>query len=151
MIDWTNPAAQVTAHFTVRECCYLPSWSVLHQPSNAEQANLTQVCELMEKVREFLGTPINVHCMIRPQAVNAPGDPHDGQDYNAAVGGASHSAHAIGLACDFDAEGLDCDDVRARLLPELEGWGCRMEQRSGSGNWVHVDLAPVTGHRYFKP
>ena len=139
-IDWTNPAAQVTAHFTVKDACWLPSWHKLHSPTPDEQANLIKTCLLMERIRGLFNKPINVHVMIRPT------------DYNKEIGGAPHSAHVLGLACDFDVSGIDCDAVRAVLHEKLDLWSFRVENKPYS-NWVHADLAEVLpgGHRYFTP
>lgn len=138
MISWLNPKANITEHFTVHEACYLPSWQMLHDPTPEEQDNLLKICRLMEQVRALFGKSINVHCMIRPT------------DYNKKIGGAPHSAHILGLACDFDVDGVPCDNVRAMLLPKLAEWNCRMEDAPGS-SWVHLDLMPTSNNRFFKP
>lgn len=150
MLSWTNPAARVTDHITVRECCWLPSWGVLHIADSFEQANLIKTCLLLEKVRTLVGAPLRIHCMIRPRSVNTPGGLHDGHDYNTFVGGASQSAHIVGLAVDFDVPGTSCDDLRKLLVGHLEEWGARCEDKPGS-SWVHLDLAPVKHERFFKP
>ncbi len=153
-IDWLDPMSRVTKHFTVREAAWLPSWGVLHQTSEIEQRNLLRTCEVMEKIRTLFGKPINVHCMIRPVAARCPGSQHDLKDYNAAIGStAIHSPHIVGMACDFDVIGMDCDEARATLLPHLDDLGICMEDVPG-GNWVHVDTyAPSRhgGHRFSKP
>jgi hypothetical protein len=66
------------------------------------------------------------------------------------VKGAKNSAHKIGLATDYDAGGLNCDDVRTKLEGKLDEWQIRMERMPG-GNWVHNDCAPVISNRYFIP
>lgn len=153
-IDWANPASPITAHFTVREATLLPSWGVLHAPSGAERANIVRTCQLLERVRDLLKEGIVVDCMIRPTFVECPGSPYHGQDYNAHVGGATHSAHIQGLACDFRSSGFRVPDgVRRMLEPYLEEFGCRMERKPGA-SWIHVDLYPPTisgGQRYFTP
>ncbi len=137
-INWTDPTARVTANFTVKEACWLPTWGKLHNPTKREQEALQQTCALMEKIRTVLGRPISVHCMIRPT------------EYNKLIGGAKQSPHIKGLACDFSVEGLSCDDVRTWLLPFLDFWKARMEDKPGS-NWVHVDLINTSGQRFFTP
>lgn len=138
-VDWTNPAEMVSPFFSVAECCWLPSWKQLAVPTPPQAANLILLCQLLEKVRAFAGAPIRVHCMLRPPA------------YNASVGGAANSAHMDGLACDFDVQGLSCDDAKQAFLPQLEGWGCRMEANPPGSGWVHLDLRPVGSARYFIP
>lgn len=148
-IDWSNPESKISNHFTVKEACYLPSWKVMHNPSEAEKQNILKQAAKMDLIRDFLGAPINVHCWIRP-VLNCPGSEYHGRDYNAFVHGAKNSAHKIGLATDYDAQGMNCDNVRSELEPKLEQWQIRMERMPG-GKWIHNDCAPVICHAYFNP
>jgi uncharacterized protein YcbK (DUF882 family) len=140
-IDWTNPLIKVSQHFSVQEALWLPSWNRMANEddglNDAVKANLITLMNAMDQVRDFLDKPIKVHVAYRPSA------------YNKQIGGATHSAHVLGLAMDFDA-GEDCDDTRAALLPMLETWGMRMEKKDGS-NWIHLDLMPPNPNRYFIP
>ena len=150
-IDWSNPEAKISDHFTVKEALWLPSWQVMHIPSEEEKSAIVEHAKKMDLIRDFLGVPLNVHCWIRP-ILNNPQSEYHGQDYNALVKGAKDSAHKYGIATDYDAKGLNCDDVRTKLEPKLEEFGLRMEQMPG-GNWVHNDSRePLAGHpRFFKP
>jgi hypothetical protein len=150
-IDWTDPSAKISNHFSVKEALWLPSWGVMHIPSDDEKANILKQAANMDKIRDIVGAPINVHCWIRP-ILNNPASAHHGQDYNAFVGGAKNSCHKIGLATDYDVTGQNCDDVRALLEPQLDDLGMRMERMPG-GNWVHNDsgVVPPGGHAYFIP
>ena len=164
-IDWTNPKQKLSKYFTVHECLFLPSWGIYHVPSEEEKTNLLQLLVKMDQVREFLGKPINVHCVIRPGKVNNPNfdpktvrvkDTHqqsalDALDYNMYVCGAQHSSHKDGLAMDFDC-GEDCDNTRTKLLVKLEEFELCMENLKGP--WIHLDISPPSkhgGHRYFIP
>jgi hypothetical protein len=150
IIDWNNPKCNISEHFTVHDATYLPRWQCYHQPSDEEKATILRTAETMEKVREVLGKPLNVHCWIRPTSVNNSTSYH-GKNYNATVGGATHSAHITGEAVDFNPIGLDCGQAREVLLPELDKLQVRMENREGP--WVHIDIRqPLPGHpRYFRP
>jgi zinc D-Ala-D-Ala carboxypeptidase len=148
-IDWTDGTAKISEHFTVKEACYLPSWQVMHIPSDEDKENILKQASKMDLIRDFLGVPINVHCWIRP-ILNNPDSPHHGEDYNALVKGAKNSSHKIGLATDYNAQGLNCDDVRSKLESKLDEWQIRMEKMPG-GNWVHNDCAEVISNRYFIP
>lgn len=150
MINWTDPKCSISKYFTVKDACLLPSWGVLHMPSDVEKANILRTAAVMDEIRAFLGAPILVHCWIRPGSVNCPGNPHHGQDYNAFIKGAPKSAHKSGLAVDWHALKESCDTSRARLLPELERLKIRMEDLPKSG-WVHIDLNPPNPIRFFKP
>lgn len=164
--NWSNIVDKISKYFTVSEATYLNSWKLYHVPSEQERINIIKTAEVMDKIREFLGVPIKVHCWIRPSKVNCdpafknllnkiPADTAskkraaDRLDYNAYVGGATSSSHITGLAVDFSCK-LHCDLVRAKLLPKLEEFGIRMEDLPGA-SWVHIDLAPVKTARFFKP
>jgi hypothetical protein len=149
-LDWSDPKCKIGKFFTVKDALWLPSWKVLHSPSESEKAEILKMAAAMDAVREFLQLPISVHVWIRPSSVNAPGTPHHGKDYNAFVKGAKSSAHKFGRAVDWSCKGLTCDEVRAKLEPKLEEFGLRMEDLPGS-TWVHLDNMPVKAKRFFKP
>lgn len=148
-IDWTNPSAKISKYFTVKEACWLPSWSALHFPSEVEQKNILLLAEKMDKVREFIGRPIKITVWIRP-ILNNPKCLQHGKDYNAFIKGAKNSAHKDGRAVDWISVGRNCDELRKILVPKLEEFDIRMEDLEGA-NWIHIDCAPVINKRYFKP
>lgn len=149
-INWLDPKAKISKYFTVKEALWLPSWQVMHTPSDTEKDNIVKMAQAMDLVRDFIDSPISIHVWIRPSTVNAPGSAHDQQDYNAFIKGAKSSSHRLGRAVDWSCKGQDCDDVRAKLEPKLEEFGLRMEKLLGS-SWVHLDNMPVISNRYFKP
>lgn len=141
-IDWTDPTSQVSPHFTVRECLYLPTWGRLANEADGLntdiQAQLVALCAKMEQVRDFLGAPINVHCMYRPPA------------YNLVIGAPENDVHSQGQAIDFDCNPqITCDQVRATLCTVLDQFEIRMER--GTTNWIHLDIHVVGHQRYFYP
>lgn len=148
-IDWKDPKAKISKYFTVREACWLPSWSVLHFPSEVEQKNILLLAEKMDKVRELIGRPIKVTVWIRP-LLNSPAYTNHGKDYNAFIKGAKNSAHKDGRAVDWICPGKSCDEIRKVLVHKLVEFDLRMEDLPGS-NWVHNDSAPVINNRFFKP
>jgi zinc D-Ala-D-Ala carboxypeptidase len=150
-IDWTNPEAKVSKFFTTAEVLWLPSWQVMHVPSEDEKNNILKQAAKMDLIREFLGTPIKIHSWIRP-ILNNPSSEHHGQDYNAFVKGAKNSAHKIGLATDWDA-GEKCIDTINKILfaKKLEEFNLRMENNGPDPSWIHIDCAPVIVYRYFNP
>lgn len=141
-IDWTDPKSHVSKHFTVKECIWLPQWNRLANASDGlddtVKGNLIKLCTTMDKVRELIDRPFNVHCMYRPEA------------YNKLVGGAVKSAHKFGRGIDFHISRCSCDDGRAILEKHLEKFGLRMEKNPGS-NWIHLDDMEVLPgkNRYF--
>ena len=133
---------KISNYFTFKEAVWLPSWN---RAATAEdgytseiEENLKNLFSIMDQVREMFGKAVIVHVAYRPAL------------YNKAVGGATHSSHVLGKACDFHVSGLDCDTVRAILEPELERLGLRMEKKPGS-NWVHLDTSEPNPNRYFNP
>lgn len=150
-INWLDPKARISKHFTVHEALWLPSWSVYHVPSEVEKASILQLASAMDRVRDFIGSPIRVHVWIRPSSLNSPGHPMHGQNYNAFVKGAPGSAHRYGKGIDWSSPGVSCDDLRAKLLPKLEEFKLCMEDLPGS-SWVHNDIfLPRKTGRFFKP
>lgn len=149
-INWLDPKAKISKYFTVKEALYLPSWQVMHIPSESEKANILKMAAKMDRVRELMNNfPISVHVWIRP-VLNQPGHPKHGQDYNTFIKGAKNSAHKTGEAVDWSIKGEDCDKLRIALLIKLEELELRMEDLPGS-NWIHLDCRPVVGKRFFKP
>jgi hypothetical protein len=150
-IVWTDPKSRISKYFTVHEALWLPSWGIHHIPSEEEKANILATAQFVDQVREFLGKPVSIHCWIRPTSVNCPGSPHHGGNYNIAAGStATHSAHIVGRAVDFDC-GENCDITRAKLEPKLIPWKLRMEKKPASP-WVHLDNMPTQdAYRYFIP
>lgn len=140
MVDWNDPNSKISNHFTVHEATWLPTWNRMANETDGlddtVKANLIKLCLAMDIVRDFIGKPINVHVTYRPPA------------YNKLIGGATHSAHVLGLAMDFDC-GENCDDTRQKLIPMLESWNMRLENHNGP--WCHLDLMPPNPNRYFIP
>lgn len=151
-INWNDPKSKISKYFTVKEALYLPSWDVMHIPSEAEKANIIRTAEKMDLIREYLDKPVNVNVWIRPAQVNCPTNlRYHGKNYNAAIGGAPKSAHVEGLAVDFRVSTITAMDVRFLLKDKLEDFNIRMEDHNG--NWTHIDLreVPKGGKRFFKP
>lgn len=144
MIDWTNENDNITAHFTVRDALLLHSYNRLANESDGlteeGKDSLVKLCEKMEEIRDLLDCPVSVHCMFRSQ------------EYNKTIGAIPNDVHAQFLACDFDCnKNMTCDEVKAKLLPELETLGIRMENNGQGAAWIHIDLHPVMHNRYFTP
>jgi len=143
-VNWSNPNDKLSVFFTVKEALFLPSWNRMATSKDGlgptQQDNLVKLFRIMDQVRNLFGKPVIVHVAFRSYS------------YNKEIGGAPNSLHVQGMAVDFHVAGVDCDDVRAKLIPKLEEWGLRMENKAGS-NWVHLDTRPVAagGNRFFLP
>ena len=159
MINWNDPKSMVSKYFSVREALWLPTWKRMASPSapgdalgTDAQIALQFLFQKMDIVRDFIGLPILVHVAFRPPA------------YNAEIGGAKESAHIaradLIAAVDWGVSVMDeltpgesCETIRQALIPNLTGWGVRMENNGETAPWIHVDTMPVPagGHRYFLP
>ena len=144
----------LSKYFTWKEALLLPQWGVIHIPTEEEKKNIIEFANTLDSVREFIGLPFHVHCWIRPIKANCPDSRYDGQNYNKFVGSvALNSAHIPGKALDFHVDNFGgvngCHEIREKLLPKLEEFELRMEDLEGM--WIHLDNAPVTKNRFFKP
>jgi len=153
-VDWEDMNAKVSPHFRVHETLWLPSWRIYHTPSDEEKKEIVKTAAVMEKIRGLLDAGVNVHCWMRPLSVNAPGEARHGKNYNRFIGSRSiKSAHIFGRAVDFHISGKQgpemCQETREAILPHLEDWDMRMEDKAGG--WVHIDTNPVKHQRFFKP
>ena len=146
-IDWTNPLAQCSKYFTVREAIWLPTWTRLANETELTdevKLNLTsKLLPAMDNVRDRYGLPIHVHVTLRPPA------------YNTLIGGAKASYHLVGLAMDFDFMGASCAGMQDRINGDgmLDSFQMRMEDNGPEAGWIHLDLGTVgaSGLRFFKP
>jgi len=127
------------ANFTWGEVLYLRQWAIHVYPTTEQYVHLIRIASKMQWIREFFNKPVHITSGLRPDK------------YNHLIGGAAGSAHISGQALDFVVEGMDCDEVRAQLLPLLDHLDLRMENLPGA-NWCHIDLRlPGKGGRFFKP
>lgn len=174
-INWADPKSKINDRFSVSEALTLPSWGVMHVPSEDEKKAIKgiadKVAAITKEVEAQLGKrlPINVHAFMRPDKANIPGSQWDGKDYNRyiyetqvwknltaeekAKKKVPNSPHRTGHAIDFHFGGYEgkvkCAEMRKLLLPLIEKHGLRMEDMDGS--WIHLDDLPVVNKRFFKP
>ena len=108
--------------FTWHEALYLPQ---VQAYASVEQAmNVMRTCKVLDNIREFYNTPIQITSWLRPN------------NYNKMIGGATFSHHRSGLAVDFMVMGLNSEKVRQDLKknPQLL-LGASMEEGT-----VHVHI-----------
>lgn len=134
MIDWTNPACQVTPHFTVKDCLWLPHWNRLANYEDGFDEEMQDVilatCQKNEQIRTLLGVPMTMTSMFRPQK------------YSPLVGGTEHDVHTKGVASDFTTvPQMSIEDAKSLLRPNLAALGIRME--AGTTDWIHIDTWQV--------
>lgn len=97
-------------------------------PSPEIILNLTKTAMAMEKVRTLLGHSIHINSGYRSPALNA------------AIGGASSSAHCLGYAVDFICPqfGTPYEVARAIEASTIDYDQCIYEM----GVWTHLSFAP---------
>ena len=140
-IDWQNPLCKITNHFIVEEALFLHKWGRLANEddglTDGIKQNLVSVFTKMEIVRAFIDAPMRVSSCYRPSR------------YNWLFGGTAHSAHICGMAVDWYVKGVNCNRLRAKIVPMLAMWEMRCENECG--NWIHLDIRNFGRNRYFKP
>lgn len=117
----------LTEHFTLEELVssQLAARRRLdNRPGPFELTNLHRVAAVLEQIRDLVGGPVVVSSGYRSPAVNA------------AVGGASSSAHLLGLAADITAPGL----APKKLAALIRDSDIQFDQLIYEGTWVHVGL-----------
>ena len=118
----------LTEHFTLEELVSSQMATrrrLDNRPGLTEVANLRRVAALLEEVRALVGGPVTVSSGYRSPAVNA------------AVGGASKSAHVHGLAADISAPGVTPRKL-AQMIRDSE---IEFDQLIYEGTWVHIGLS----------
>lgn len=129
------PTEMLSPHFSLEEFTVSQTASregISNQPaSQAHMDNLRKTAAVMEKVRTMLGNkPIMVSSGYRSPALNA------------AVGGASSSAHCSGLACDFNCPGFGTSfQICEFLAPHVDELGIdQLINEYPPSGWVHIGL-----------
>jgi len=121
----------MTEHFTLQELTHSRTAETLgidNTPPQEVLPNLQVLAEGLEVLRALLGHPLTVSSGYRcPQL-------------NAAVHGASHSAHEEGFAADFT-----CPDYGTplQIVQFLASVPLVFDQIIQEGNWVHASFAPA--------
>jgi uncharacterized protein YcbK (DUF882 family) len=150
-INWNNPQDKISRFFTVKEALWLPNWKILAIPTDSQKEIICKLAEKLDKVRDLLG-PCVLHCWLRTNDTICLDPKYLHKNYNLFVGGALGSMHITGGAADFHIPSITCDEARSLLLPKLEEFNIRLEDKPKS-NWLHIDIKEVLPgmKRFFKP
>ncbi|MFA9204562.1 MAG: D-Ala-D-Ala carboxypeptidase family metallohydrolase [Flavobacteriales bacterium] len=131
---------RLSPHFTLAEMTVSQTaarTSTPNIPSDPMVNNLRRLCvELLEPVREIVGSPISISSGFRSPQINA------------LVGGSISSAHTQGFAADIHAHSYGSARKLATLLAtELPKRGIKFDQIILEfDRWVHIGLF-TTGQR----
>lgn len=98
---------------------------IANQPTPLQIASLRRMAALLEEVRALLGAPIVISSGFRSAALNA------------AVGGASNSAHLDGRAADFSCPGFGTPRAICQRLVAVP---LEFDQLIFEGTWVHLGI-----------
>jgi hypothetical protein len=122
----------LTEHFALEEFTDSQTaarMGIPNVPKGQDLENVRRTAEVMEKVRALLGDlPILISSGYRAPKVNA------------AVGGASNSAHVYGLAADFTCPGFGTPkEICKKLEPHMRDLGIDQLIHEYK-TWVHLGL-----------
>lgn len=120
----------LTPHFTLEELTHSDvavRKGIDNTPNVDVIENLRSLALALEQVRELLGVPMYVSSGYRSLRTNA------------AVGGASTSAHVQGLAADFTAPAFGTPIAVCEAISES---GIGFDQLIYEGAWVHLSVDP---------
>jgi zinc D-Ala-D-Ala carboxypeptidase len=117
----------LTEHFTLEELTATSHRQFDNTPNDAELANLIQLAEFLEQVKEVLGgKPVMINSGFRSKAVND------------SVGSKDSSQHRTGCAADIRVPGMAPDAVvRALVASDLKFDQVIREFDA----WTHVSIA----------
>lgn len=122
---------QLTEHFSLAELTVTDT-GLDNTPTGEQVETLTLLAEFLEKCRAVLGdNPITINSAFRSPAVNA------------AVGGVSDSAHALGYAADIEcpAFGPPWEVANALSAAQTEG-KIAFDQLIYEQTWTHISRDP---------
>jgi hypothetical protein len=122
---------QLSNHFTLEELTNSSTALRLRIDNSASveiQEHLAELAKGLELVRDLLGNPMHIDSGYRCHELNA------------AVKGATASAHLDGYAADFTCEafGTPLEIVHALVASKIQFDKCIQE-----GTWVHISFAPT--------
>jgi hypothetical protein len=106
---------------------YASRFDIDNRPRQPIIDNLTRLCvEVLEPLRAAVKKPIIISSGYRSLALNK------------AIGGASNSAHTLGLAADITVPGITNRTVCFHILTEKIKFDQLIDE---FGSWVHVSIA----------
>lgn len=122
----------MTPNFTIDEMTRSAKATQLglsNVPTDAAMDRLVDTVDMLQRIRDYLGSPMTITSGYRSPAVNK------------AVGGVTSSDHEQGMAADFVCPGYGTPyKVAKALAANLAGLGIGqlIYERVGGKTWVHV-------------
>lgn len=127
--------------FTWGRALYLQRWNIHVFPPSSVRKNIELVALKLERICQDFNKNAFITSWYRPES------------YNTIIGGSQQSMHMHGGAIDFYLEGESPNRTRELLVPKLEEYQIRLENRPNS-SWCHIDIKNISetfGSRYFLP
>jgi uncharacterized protein YcbK (DUF882 family) len=127
---------QLVEALEVRDATLTKDFS-LHEFENGntltpeQRANVTELAQNLQVLRDHLNAPIRIHSGVRSQAQNE------------AAGGAKNSQHLIGTAADFSVQGRTPAQVRAAVEQLITQGKMKQGGLSAYATHVHYDTRGI--------
>ena len=120
----------ISNNFTLEDFTYSQTATrkgIDNVPTDEQIANLTELAQVLERVRTLLGAELHIDSGFRSPKLNA------------AIGGSVNSAHLEGYAADILCPGFGspaevCKAIRDGKIP--------FDQLIQEGSWVHISVDP---------
>lgn len=121
---------RLSEHFTLDEMTFSQTAArhgIDNTPSRTIITNLTDLCTMLEDVRELVRCPLLISSGYRSDGLNFT------------VGGSTNSRHCLGRAADFTAPGFGAPLAVAKAIAESDIQFDTLIHEFG--RWVHIDMA----------
>lgn len=100
---------------------------------------IKESCKVFQKVREYIGKPMNVHCYYRSIEHNVRAYIQSGFKKDVARTKTRLSVHIYGTALDFHINGMSDESVRQKILQGIKEGKFKVRIEKGTKGWVHID------------
>ena len=117
-------------NFTLEQFTYSQTATrrgIANVPDDQQIANLTELAQVLERVRTLLGAELHIDSGFRSPKLNA------------AIGGSANSAHLEGYAADILCPGFGSP---RDVCKAIEGSGIPYDQLILEGTWTHISIDP---------
>ena len=93
-----------------------------------------------QKIRDYIGKPMNVHCFYRSVEHNVRAYIQSGFNQKIARTKTKLSVHLYGQALDFHVNGMSDETVRQKILQGIKENKFKVRIEKATKGWVHIDI-----------
>lgn len=133
----------ITENFTWNEA-FINELSTDGVPFYDTFQRIYTACKEFQKVRNYLGKSMNVHCFYRSIEHNVRAYIQSGYNKDVARTKTRLSSHIYGNSLDFHVTGMSDENVRNKLLQGIKEGKFKVRIEANTVGWVHID----TGNPY---